>query len=295
MKEIIILLVPLLELFLLSRFTIITYQISSYYLFVGFSALYLLLQEISKKNNVLSKLNFKIVALNLFLSAFYIGITLIIKKDLSLLTSYVSVFFILLLSFFVFFTSIFYFIDLNLVFKHRFKFLFLLPLSFVIVVYPVLNDFAWMYLCSSTCRLASSVINLLGFDNVSIINNLTLSCPLFKISIYSPCSGLEGVLMFVTAFSIFLLQLNDDLLKSKSVFLGYFIGIYYMYFLNIVRIVSYFIFGMSVAETSGSGDGAKAIIKLYHSNVGWLLYFIGISIYIGVWSYVSRKANTVKS
>lgn len=283
-----VLFIPITESFILKFFLPVTVELDFSYLIIGFLALFFLIRGITKKESLQFKPNIKIISLNLLIGSLYY--LFLLKAESSTDPStFIYIFKHISLSFLILFTGIFYFIDFSCIFKYRLQFLFLLPLSFILVIYPTVNHFAWMYLCTSTCKIAYNVINFLGFKNISLVEHFRLVSPYFKISIFSPCSGLEGILMFIAVFSFFLIQLGNDLLKLKSIFLAYFIGIYYMYFLNIMRIVSYFLFGISVAKTSGSNEGANAAIRLFHSNVGWILYFIGISLFIAIWFYLSKR------
>ena len=282
-------LIPILESFLLKYITISRFVLDFDYLIIGFISFYILLQNIKQTNNILFKSNRKAILLNLLSFLSYAGIISIMYKHLSLVNSPPVRFVLMILALTIILTGLISFIDLSILNNHKLKFLILTLLLFTIAAYPTLNLFLWRYLSSSTCKIVCCAINLFGYNNVSMIEDFTLKSPIFKISIHSMCSGLEGISFFITSFSIFLIILSDNSLKLNFILFSYVIGIIYMYFLNIIRITAYFLFGLSLTSKYNSADAVKSILKLFHSNIGWILYLIGISLFIIIWLYL-RKA-----
>lgn len=280
---------PIVEVFFLQYITVPNYVMDLNYLIVQFVCFYILLAYLDKANNLNFQSNPKIVFLNLSFLLTYTMVILIIYAYPYIGAIIYVRFFLMLSSVAIIFTSLISFLQLDFFLKHNLKFWTLAPLSFSVTAYPMLNSILWSHLSSSTCIIVSRGLALFGYSDVFLVGGYTLKSPYFSISIFPACSGLEGILIFVTVFSIFLIQSNLIFLKTKYIFFTYLIGIFYMYVLNILRIISYFLFGMSVAKTSGSVEGAKSAIKLFHSNVGWVLYFIGISLFIYIWVYFSKK------
>ncbi len=280
---------PVIEVIFLGYITAPNYVLDFNYLIPCFIGFYALLSNLSKANKIIFKTNRRIISFNLFLLASYIIIILMVYKYLSLISSLPIRFLLMILGVLTIFTSLIAFIDLSIFKKYKLQCLIFFPLSFTVITYPALNSILWTYLSSSICKIVGKAITLLGYENIFLIGSYTLKSPYFKISIHSPCSGLEGILMFITVFSVLFMLRNDESLKPSFVFISFIVGIFYMYTLNIIRIVSYFLYGMSVASNSTSAEGAKRSIELFHSNVGWILYFIGIAIFIIVWIKVSKR------
>lgn len=263
------------------------------HLIIGFVSFYFYLKNVDKTNNITLKVNKRIIFFNLFLLLSYFGIITIVYHDLNLMTSLPIRMALMFLALSVIFTSLISFLDINLFKRNKLASFVLLPLSFIVITYPTLNSALWTFLSSSTCKLVIGAFSLLGYKNVSLVGDYTLKSPGFSISIHSACSGLEGITFLIAIFSFYLIVFFDKSLKPDYIFLSYSLGVLYMYLLNVVRISIYFIFGFSMVNKYGSEKATESIIELFHSNVGWVIYFVGISLFVYFWNSISKKLKVI--
>lgn len=284
------LLFPILELVFIKYISMEQFAADFTYLIAGFLSFCFLLEALSKKSNLNYKPNRKLMLVNLISLLFYSGAIFITYNHVCLIKLTLIRLIVLLLLYIVIFSSLLCFLDLNISKEDKFKLYLFIPLSFSLIAYPTFNSLLWEFLSSSTCKASWFILKVLGFKDISLIGDYTLASSIFKIAIRSKCSGLEGILIFVAVFSIFLIIFSEIKLKSNLVFWSYFTGIIYMYILNILRITAYFSFGFYVSEKYHSAEAGKAIVGLFHSNIGWVLYLLGISFFILMWKNLAFKS-----
>ncbi len=90
-----------------------------------------------------------------------------------------------------------------------------------------------------------------------------IGIPAIKAKIYAPCSGIEGMWLFVLLFTVLVLTQYKNVNKKKVLFL-YLIGIIGAFLLNILRTFCIFVIGSFTSREFALG--------IFHSNVGWILF-----------------------
>jgi exosortase/archaeosortase family protein len=177
----------------------------------------------------------------------------------------------------------------------------LLPeLTFIFVmmlvhVYSVnLVDALWEKLSGIMTICVFNALRFLGYRMVPADKPYVVEHPLLTGEIYAPCSGLEGATLFVTLYSLLLL-LDRRSFSAKTIVVSYLLGPLYMLSLNALRITLYFIAGIWAVERWGAAEGTKLFVELFHGNVGWVIYWIGILAYFAVFYRFFRKKGPAKA
>lgn len=177
----------------------------------------------------------------------------------------------------------------------------LLPeLSFILImvlahVYSAsLVKVLWEKLSGIMTTCVFNALRFLGYRVALTDRPYVVEHPLLTGEIYAPCSGLEGITLFLTVYSSLLL-LDRRSFSVKTVVVSYFLGPLYMLFLNALRITLYFIAGIWAVERWGAAEGTKLFVELFHGNIGWVIYWIGILAYFAAFYRFFRKkgADTV--
>jgi exosortase/archaeosortase family protein len=141
-----------------------------------------------------------------------------------------------------------------------------------------MQQVVWLnFLAEPTVGIPRTILDLLGYGMESGMTH-SLRTPLLDLSINTACSGLEGITFFITVFS-FMMMLDYKLLPTRTIVLGYLTGIVFMWALNLFRITAFFMFGSWAVEQWGEEKGGEFALNLFHNNVGWILYAVGIGIY----------------
>ncbi len=151
--------------------------------------------------------------------------------------------------------------------------------------YDLLNPVLWKSLAQVYIPLLVGSLNALGFEVSRGLSSRVISHPSLVVRIDPGCSGLDGVFFFIGVFSalmIFDFQkfLREDFLKIFAV------GSALMLIMNYFRLGAFLIYGYSLAGELSREKGGSAMLQLFHSNVGWLLYSAGI---LGWTFWVYRK------
>lgn len=288
-KELILIIAfSLVELYLLSYITAPSYILDFSYAGIGLISFYVLISSIQKKGNAYFKINKKLILLNI-ISIFLYGLTISkVYQNLTLTTNLPIRFLLMVLALTAIITSLLIFVNFSTIQKYKKEFLVLLPLSFSITAYPSINAFLWSFISAKTCFTVWGIMQLLGFHSIILIEKIILKSPVFNITINSSCSGLEGILLFITFFSFIQLLKFKDQIKTSFILASYLIGTVYMYFLNVLRIVSFFSFGYYM-KSNKLTENPDFIVELFHSNIGWTIYVIGIAIFLVIWNKISNK------
>lgn len=92
----------------------------------------------------------------------------------------------------------------------------------------------------------------------------------FAVSIGSPCSGIDSMLLFV-AFSASLFALDHKQLNKKVSILFFIIGFVGVYFVNVLRLLMLILVGVHISPDLAVG--------LFHTNAGWIFFLIYFFIY----------------
>jgi len=138
----------------------------------------------------------------------------------------------------------------------------------------------WPYLSKITGWLVYLLLNLI-FNGVGYSigeNNLpNISVPGMKATIASPCSGIEGMGLFLILFLALILIEYKQINIKKALFL-FPLGILGAFLVNVLRTFLLFVVGSLVSARFAQGG--------FHSNAGWILftlYFLGFIYFSYPW------------
>lgn len=123
------------------------------------------------------------------------------------------------------------------------------------------------------------------FDDTSPHGPL-LSADGFRAYIDNPCSGVEGLTLFIFLnLLIFILDHKEiNKLRSVAVLVAGLLGVYG---LNILRVYLVFVFAILYDP--------KFAISIYHTNAGWILFIFYFIIYwLIIYYFIRKKANKIK-
>jgi exosortase/archaeosortase family protein len=159
-----------------------------------------------------------------------------------------------------------------------------------VLVNHCLNSTAWNdYLAALTTQCVRGLLSLLGYNMVGSSEVGAIQDAHFGIQIYSPCSGLEGVMFFLIAFSL-VLMVDGSRVSGRTIGLFYIGGVGYMLGLNVIRIVLFFMVGVWAVSHWGATQASALVDDLFHRHIGWVLYAGGITLYIAMF-YVQARPN----
>ncbi len=158
--------------------------------------------------------------------------------------------------------------------------------------YPVILNFFWREASYLTAKSVYYVYRLFGvplhFQLTPVSFNLSGGG--FAIKIIMGCSGLEGVFFFVFGFS--LLQCLEKRDFDWKVVGAYGVGSVFLFFLNTVRISTFYLLGIHL-EKIFEFRKVKGIIEAsFHNHLGWILYLLGIIIFVRVYRRVEKGFST---
>jgi len=138
----------------------------------------------------------------------------------------------------------------------------------------------WLYLLSGpTTKVVLISLKALGYEMMPSDHPFRLVHALFSVRIYGACSGLEGVVFFITVLSL-VVMVDHKRFSGAQIFVSYGAGIIYMWLLNVLRIVLIFIAGVYTSERWGREEATNLVVKLFHANTGWVLYSAGIALFM---------------
>jgi len=110
-----------------------------------------------------------------------------------------------------------------------------------------------------------------------------LSTPNFKAIIAASCSGIEGIMLFLVLFTVFILFYRSQL-NMKKVAVLYVIGVIGIFIMNIFRVALLFFVGSKFSVEFAAG--------MFHTNLGWIMYsvyFAGFEIFFYDWLKKDKK------
>jgi exosortase/archaeosortase family protein len=153
--------------------------------------------------------------------------------------------------------------------------------------YYWLSNIIWKKICGWTTYAVYATLHLFGAQaHVSRgawpSNSFEIISPYFYIQVFSGCSGIEGIVLFIFMLSIVFLY-DWELYRSRRILLLYVVGVIYMFFINVLRITAFFMFGYwafnpNAWEWVQSLKGAP--LDLFHTYVGWVFYLIAFVLFI---------------
>jgi len=128
----------------------------------------------------------------------------------------------------------------------------------------------------------------LGVTRFGIKQKIGIEHPSMRVSIGMGCSGLEGIFFFLCAYLLFLFFLKERP-TWKRVSLTIVGGIAFMFVLNVFRIVLFFAVALAINAVSVEPEGRAFFKWAFHQNIGWVLYFIGIALFLRYFSVGPAK------
>ncbi len=148
------------------------------------------------------------------------------------------------------------------------------------LLFHLANRYLWSWLAAFITIVVYTLLNFVGFD-MQPAESRHLHHPLFFASIDASCSGLEGIFLFIFLFSLILL-VDWEKYTPKKAALIYLAGIVYMLFLNILRITIFFMGAVWASDIWGQSSASEVFIWLFHANIGWVFYVVGIVIFFAL-------------
>jgi exosortase/archaeosortase family protein len=166
--------------------------------------------------------------------------------------------------------------------KGKIPALFFLSLAvFSQILYPRCLGLLWTYSSGMTTQLSIVILKSLGYAMIPVTEPFALKHSLLSLKIYAPCSGLEGITFFIVIMSL-VMTVDHRKFRISTIVTGYLSGIFYMWLLNVVRIVSFFVIGVWASGRWGKEAATDLVVHLFHANAGWIIYSIGIVLYMAL-------------
>jgi len=126
-------------------------------------------------------------------------------------------------------------------------------------------------------------------------SDLSLHIKWFVTSIGRPCSGVEGMSLFLVLYTAVLVIDWKDLHKGIA-FLLYPVGLLMMFISNIIRIYAIELLGWEVSRNFGADVGYKIVMDQFHSHFGWIFYTLVILVFFKiVYPYITKRATSVNA
>jgi len=152
---------------------------------------------------------------------------------------------------------------------------------------PFLQQY-WKGLSYSVAWIVSSLLKLTFTGVLFTRDNFGLAIQGFQVNIYKPCSGVEGMTLFLFVYIAYLMVDWHTVSKMRALFVGL-LGILAMYLANVIRIYLIMALGFEVFQHMGMAAASTLVLRYFHGNVGWFLYGVVILIYVA-WtrSFVMR-------
>lgn len=162
---------------------------------------------------------------------------------------------------------------------------FLLPcflVAFTVPLHQLTTAKLWPWLAPFTGNVSLISLRLLFADAISyefVGGKLQILHPDFIITMNEGCAGAEGILLFALLFS-YLFLFSRSRFTAFGWLAAFGVGSSLMFFLNILRIVLFFSFGIMLQRKFGGILPITVCLTLFHSHIGWILYLGGTLTYI---------------
>src|SRR5690606_32147405 len=136
----------------------------------------------------------------------------------------------------------------------------------------ILQQF-WAPLAHLTAHTLAYSLELCGVNvlKVHVNHAMSLWTPHFSAIMVMGCSGLEGIFYFF--FSYFLMGFLGEHPRWKLhplLICG--LGVMWMFALNTLRVLVFFLVAIQIETQVASGRGRKFYEWAFHENIGWVLY-----------------------
>jgi hypothetical protein len=129
----------------------------------------------------------------------------------------------------------------------------------------------WQGLSYSTAYLVSALLKL-SYSAVSFTpQDYGLAVQGFRVNIYEPCSGVEGITLFVCSYVSYLM-VDWPLVRKGIAFAAGLLGIVAMYLANVLRIYAIMVLGFEVSQRMGIEAAYTLVVRYFHAHIGWFLY-----------------------
>ncbi len=165
-------------------------------------------------------------------------------------------------------------------------------------IYSIMDNYLWQRISYSSANTSQWLLELMNMEMKSGVHKngkelaATLYSDYFTLIVYRPCSGLEGIFLFIFLLSIAVL-FDWKILKRIKLIETYLIGFIFMYLGNVLRIVSLFLLGHFAHAPDASPQLAYMRglpSHIFHSFIGQIYYVIIFMIFAKLlYSYVSKK------
>lgn len=93
----------------------------------------------------------------------------------------------------------------------------------------------------------------------------------FKLMIFTPCSGMEGIMLFLYVLSLFLLADWAFLTAALPILPLALAGVIFMLALNALRIAAIYVYAQWLGASGAGANTQQAMVELLHTNIGWVI------------------------
>jgi exosortase/archaeosortase family protein len=166
---------------------------------------------------------------------------------------------------------------------------YLLIATISLLNYPLILKFFWREASYLTARSVYYIYKIFGLDLhfrlTPVSFNLTGGG--FAIKIIMGCSGLEGIFFFIFGFS--LIQCLEKRGFDWKVGLAYGVGSLFLFLLNTFRISLFYFLGIQFEKLYSGRIGKEMIEAAFHNHLGWILYLLGIIIFIRTYRKMENR------
>ena len=135
---------------------------------------------------------------------------------------------------------------------------------------PTLESY-WQPLSLAIGRLSEFLLSLTYSGAFFTPDTFFLGVREFAVTIYKPCSGIEGIRLFIFLFTIVVITDWHRISKLRAILI-YFIGSLIMFMADVVRVYFIVLLGYEVYKRWGHAMAYRIVLEHFHSNFGWVLY-----------------------
>lgn len=170
-------------------------------------------------------------------------------------------------------------------FASRFLFVFVLLYGFLFSGIKYLTgNLTENYLLTSMTILSGRVscffLNFVGPTAIHSIydpwsEGISINFKGFEVGIFSPCSGVESIVVFLSAVAGYIFSEKNINIKKMVIYT--IIGLIALFLINVLRIISLVLIGYSFGGEP---------MKFFHYNLGWIFFVCGMAVF---WLLVMRE------